>query len=619
MKRSMAFATIGLLMAAPRALSGPGEVTGVSVLPGPGSVNVVIDVRGGVQVTDFTLKDPARLVVDVKGATLRTRGTLYDRINRGGILNIRYSQFSPEVVRIVLEMESLKDYRMEHVDDAVRIAIGTDRGFTAWSSVAPAVDELAFRPEPAAPVTGPMVAVAAPRMPTHTSSNFTVARTIQQSQQPAISVTFDSASIGDVLETFAAFSGKSIVPGQGVGPERITAKIINQPWDVALQVILEGHGLAGLEDPPGVIRVQSRASLAARDSLEPLRTIIRPVNYARATSLIGSVGGIISKRGKVVADTATNSLIIQDVESRISADTAFVSQLDKETPQVAIQAKLIFVNRTDIENLGVRYDLGTQRQFFNTLVQRPDPASAEPVDTDGDGVPDQLRATEFFDPTQNIIDIGGNALSALANAEAQVATPALKLIFATALGNFNLTSFVEALQQVDLADLQAEPLISAVDNTQAQILVGEKTPIRQIDASSAAGTGTGAPRAVTTIVPTGITLTVTPHVTNNGRILMTLHAENSSIQAAPSDVGFTFQTQEATNQMLVSDGETAVIGGLTVTSVTTSKTGIPFLVDLPIIGKIFGFSNRDERRRDLLILVTPHIIKNPVTGAVTGQ
>jgi type IV pilus assembly protein PilQ len=196
-----------------------------------------------------------------------------------------------------------------------------------------------------------------------------------------------------------------------------------------------------------------------------------------------------------------------------------------------------------------------------------------------------------------------------------VASPALRLIFSTALGNFNLTSFVEALQQVSLADLQAEPLISTSDNSTASILVGEKTPIRQIDASSNGGTGTGAPRAVTTIVPTGITLTVTPHVTNNGRVLMTLHAENSSIQAAPADIGFTFQTQEATNQLLVADGETAVIGGLTVTDVTVSKTGIPFLVDLPIVGRIFGFTSRNENRRDLLILVTPHIINNPIAGA----
>ena len=612
MKRSLVFAAVGLLLAAPRALGGPGEVTAVSVLPGPGSVNVVIDVRGGVQVTDFTLKEPARLVVDVKGATLRTRGILYDRVNRGGILNIRYSQFTPEIVRIVLELESLRDYRLEHADDAVRIAFGTDRGFTAWSSVAPAAFSLARGPESRSSERPAPAAVEevrpAPALPARP------ALPAQGQQQPVISVTLDSASVDELVATFANFSGKSIVPGKEI-TDRFNAHITNQPWDVALNAILAAHGLAALEEPPGIITIQSRAALAARDSLEPLRTILRPVNYARAASLVGSVKGIVSKRGTVVADTASNSLIIQDVESRIVADSAFVSQLDIQTPQVAIQAKLIFVNRTDIENLGVRYDLGTQRQFFNRLVQRPDPSTAQPVDSDGDGVPDQLRAESNFSADQNIIDLGGNALSAIANADQSVATPALRLIFATALGNFNLTSFVEALQEVNLADLQAEPLISASDNSEARIQVGENTPVRQIDV----GTGSQQAKATTTFVPTGIILRVTPHVTNNGKVLMNLHAENSSLRAAPADVGFTFQTQQSDNQLLVSDGETAVIGGLTVTEVTVSKSGIPFLVDLPIVGRIFGFTSRTESRRDLLILVTPHIINNPATGDAGGQ
>ena len=85
------------------------------------------------------------------------------------------------------------------------------------------------------------------------------------------------------------------------------------------------------------------------------------------------------------------------------------------------------------------------------------------------------------------------------------------------------------------------------------------------------------------------------------------------MKPASVDIGFTFQTQQADNQILVNDGETAVIGGLTVTSITVSKTGIPFLVDLPIIGKLFGFSEQNENRRDLLILVTPHIIDDLVT------
>ncbi len=116
---------------------------------------------------------------------------------------------------------------------------------------------------------------------------------------------------------------------------------------------------------------------------------------------------------------------------------------------------------------------------------------------------------------------------------------------------------------------------------------------------------------------TGINLRVTPHVTANRQVLMEVHAERSSVKPASVDIGFTFQTQQADNQILVSDGETAVIGGLTVTSVAITKSGIPFLVDLPIIGKLFGFTSQQETRRDLLILITPHIIDDLV--APTGK
>jgi type IV pilus assembly protein PilQ len=106
----------------------------------------------------------------------------------------------------------------------------------------------------------------------------------------------------------------------------------------------------------------------------------------------------------------------------------------------------------------------------------------------------------------------------------------------------------------------------------------------------------------------GIILSVTPHITNNRQVLLNLHAENSDAQLASSDVGFIFGKQRADNQLLVGDGETAVIGGLTVTQVTSSKSGIPLLVDLPLIGRLFGTTRTSEQKRDLLILVTPHII-----------
>ncbi|MFQ5703380.1 MAG: AMIN domain-containing protein [Gemmatimonadales bacterium] len=602
MKR-LILAAVVATMAAPRALAGPsevagpGEVTAVSVLPGPGRAQVIIDVTGTVSVQDFTLENPARLVVDITTATLRAPGTRYDGKNRGGILDVRYSQLRPDVVRVVLALESLKDYQLEYSDDAIRITFGSDRSFGAWSTASFADRVPPVEATEPTPVATTMFAPPNAGLP--------------QSQQPRVTVTYDSAHLRDVANAFAEFSSKSIIVGQDIDAY-INATIKNQPWDVAFRIILESQGLTATEDPPGIIRVDSRASLAARDSTEPLVTVVKPVNYARATALAIAMASVVSSRGKIVADTTTNSLIITDAVSRIPSDTSLVSQLDKRTPQVSIQAKLIFVDRTDIEDLGIKYDLGTSQQFFNRLVARPDPSTSEAVDTDGDGVPDAVRATGTFDRDINVVDLGGNALSGIANADAEVPSPALQLIFSTAIGSFNLTSFVDALQRVELADLQAEPLTTTADNTEAYILVGERTPIRQIDASSqTGGQGTGTPRAVTTIVPTGLQLRVTPHVTNNRQVLMQVTVENSAVRAAPADVGFTFQTQEAGSQILVDDGETAVIGGLTVTEVTVAKSGIPFLVDLPIVGGLFGFTTRREQRRDLLILVTPHVLDRP--------
>ncbi len=604
MKHSWVLAAVGLGMATPPpAANGPGDVTAISVLPSLGSVIVVVDVQGAVNVQDFTLSNPARLVVDVEGARLKIPGVLYDGAIRGGIVHIRYSQFRPDVVRIVLELESLRDYQLEYVDDTIRIAFSTDHQFAAWSS-------------------GTL-----PRTPVETASglpvsdSFAEARAVlQQSVQDRITVTWDSASIADVMAAFAEFSGRTILMGRNVNAV-IWAEIRDQPWDIALREILDVNGLQVEEDEQtGIIRIVNPLEVAARDSLEQRQTVIMSLNFKRATGIVGILEQTIGGRGTVVADSLTNQIIITDIQSRLEEDTILVRQLDIPTPQVTIQAKLIFVDRADIEQLGVRYDLGNDQQFFNQLVQRPDPSTLVGVDTDGDGINDALIAEESFPENINIIDLGGNSLAAIGNAGAQLPTSALELIFSTAIGNFNLTAFVEALQEVQLADLQAEPLITTADNTEAEILVGERTPIRVIDAGTAtggpAGGGPAGPVATISFEETGIRLRVTPHVTNAGQVLMRIHVENSSIREAPSDIGFTLQTQETDNEILVNDGETMVIAGLTVTQVTVAKSGIPFLVDLPILGRIFGFTSRREQRRDLLILVTPTIVYNQVAGSV---
>src|SRR5690606_30470489 len=201
-----------------------------------------------------------------------------------------------------------------------------------------------------------------------------------------------------------------------------------------------------------------------------------------------------------------------------------------------------------------------------------------------------------FDP--GVTDLSGEGVAAIANADAIITQAALKLVWTTTVGGFRFSSFLQALQSVDLADVQAEPSITTLDNREAVIKVGEDVPVRIIDFGSQGGSGTTQPKATVQFKETGIQLRVTPHVTNNRQVLMQVEAERSALRLlAQADLGFTIQKQNAKNQLLVADGETAVIGGLTVTSITKTRSGIPLLVDLPILGKLFGFSNTQEQRQ----------------------
>ena len=591
LSRMILAAAAALLAAAPVSASdGPlsGEVTAVSVMPSPGRAEIIVNVHGTVDVKDFMLQNPDRLVLDVVGARLSGATSQYDGVNRGGVRNLRYNQFRPDVVRIVLELDAAKDYKVTRDGDAIRVSFGADRTFLSWSSTAPA--------GLAAPAPRAMADVRPVRSEVSVPDEVPV-RAPQG--EPRITVTWDRASIGDVVAGFAAFSGKTIILGKDIKGE-VTAEIKNQPWPQAFAAILAAQGLTAQEMPGGIIRVDAPSTLAALDSTEPLETAVVRVNYKQADSLAKTVESIVTKgRGRVIADRGSNALVITDTHSHIGQVTDFVRGLDVRTPQISIQAKIIFVDRTDLQQLGLRYDIGSRTQFFNKLVQRPDPTK-----TDGTTYPSNV----------NIIDIGGNSLSAIGNADATVQQSALDLVFSTALGGFSLTSFLSALETVQLSDVQAEPLITTLDNRQADILVGDEIPLRVVDASAQQSSTGGAARSTVQFKEVGIRLTVTPHVTNNRQILMELKTERSNVQTlAAADLGFTINKQTSTNQLLVGDGETSVIGGLTVTTVTKTRSGIPLLSGLPIVGKLFSFNSESENRRDLIILVTPRIVDDGIS------
>ncbi|MBA3970032.1 MAG: hypothetical protein H0X52_08015, partial [Gemmatimonadetes bacterium] len=184
------------------------------------------------------------------------------------------------------------------------------------------------------------------------------AQTVQQQpeqlqQRPArrITVSFQDADIRDVLAVFAEFTGRSIVPGSGVAGT-VNADITNQPWDVALETLMRANGFAIEYLPSGIIRVDAVERLRAREELEPLVTRTFRINYVPAAEMVATLAGMKTARGAVVANQSTNTLIVTDVEAVVANVGALVSQLDIRTPQVSIQSKIIFVNRTDAEELG---------------------------------------------------------------------------------------------------------------------------------------------------------------------------------------------------------------------------------------------------------------------------
>src|SRR5215216_5793751 len=588
---------------------GVNAVTSVSIVPSTGRAEVVVALSGPVEIQDFVLTGPDRVVLDLTGAKLSLAAAVYDKVARAGITNLRLAQYKSDVVRLVLELDRSREYEIIRGENEIRIAVTGAEKFTAWHAGAgttvTATGSVAREPK-------------AEKVKADAATNETLTFNAQRSQQQRITVTYQTSDIRDVIAAFATFSGRTIVIGKDV-QGTVTAEIKDQPWDVALQAILQAQGLAASEENTGIISVDSYANILAKEANEPLTTQLVSINYASASSLVGTISSLLSKdcskaglttaasgvagsaqqavagaatcivRGGVVADTSTNTLLVTEVASRLPDVMSYIKDLDVRTPQVALRAKIISVNRTSIENLGISYDLASPGAFFNTIAPHT-----------YNGTPSTGLESQ--------VELGGEALGGVANANRKYRIgSALDLVFSTAIGKFSLTTFLDALKEQNLADLQAEPSIVTLDNRVAEILVGQETPIRVIDAGSVGQVGVTA-KANVTFKESGIILRVTPHITSNRQIRMTVHAEQSKLNVVGGDLGFFFDKSRADNQLLVSDGETAVIGGLTQTAVTKNRSGIPFLSDLPLIGKLFSQTDTREEKRDLLVLITPHII-----------
>ncbi|MEY2733876.1 MAG: hypothetical protein RL340_935 [Gemmatimonadota bacterium] len=553
-------------------------VTAVRVEAGPARTDVILALDGEVSVSDFRLSDPHRIVVDLRGAEMRS-GVSYDRVARGGITNVRLAQYAPSVVRVVIDLDRERGYRIVRGAGELRIAVEVaDAGVAAAAPAEPAVE---------APV--------------------------QRAQAARANFSFVAMPIREVIAAFAAVSGKTFITGPTV-EATVTAEIAGQAWDVALQKILQAYGLSAVEDTTGIITIDTYENISTRTATEPLVSQIIAINYATATDLAATLRTLLAVcstaagaeaapdapsgeaaaptpgscgRGTVAVDAKTNSVIITETVSRLPEIVRYVKELDRRTPQIAIRAKIISVDRSATEELGLSYDVGTSATAAAPMYQNA-------------LIPRVAGGGNFA------VALGGDAFSGVANANRLFrSSSALSLIFTMALGGNNLTTFLDALTSEQLSDIQAEPSTTTIDNREATLFAGTEQAFLLTPPTIPGQIQAVAPQIFRQRI--GIGLDVTPHVTSNRLISLKIRATQQSLLGV-TEAGPSITERTATNEVLVADGETAVIAGLTQTQVTKIVSGIPILANLPWIGRFFRQEREEQRKQDLLILVTPHIV-----------
>jgi type IV pilus secretin PilQ/predicted competence protein len=372
---------------------------------------------------------------------------------------------------------------------------------------------------------------------------------------PIISFDFENADILTVLRAISEYVGVNIVAGKDV-KGTVTVRLHNMPWHQALEIILKAAGFAYREDP-GVIRVDLAENLDKQDYDLPVSSKIYKLEFANPGEMLVKVQAMLSPKGKANIDERTNSVVVTEVDPVHEKITQLVKLLDTPTPQVEIMAKVVDVDATASKGLGVNWTL----QGLESRIVRGDVTmNANP----------QILGYGIF----NIGTI-----------------PSLGQVVAT----------INLLEENGKAQTISSPRVSAVDNKRASILGGQKFGIPTRDLSG---------NTVIQIYTVGTKLEVTPHINSLDEITMEIHAEVSELDRASALAGRPIiTTSEADSKVLVKDGNTVVIGGFIRKKETKSVRGIPILKSIPIIGILFRETTSSIEDRELLIFITPTIIR----------
>ena len=414
-----------------------------------------------------------------------------------------------------------------------------------------------------------------------------------------ISLDFKDADIQNVLRLIAEVSNKNIVISEAV-KGKVTVRLLNIPWDMALDVILKTYALEKEELGPNILRVapytqlkkereDARNAEEALEKIESLETRLVPVNYAKANDLQAVISRLKSKRpdATILVDSRTNSIIIRDLPLNIEEMVGLITSLDTQTPQVLIEAKIVELDVNFERELGIQW--GTQ---FNA-----GPATGNPT---GLNFPNTASVGGVVD------NISGQTVAGIANPVVNLpaavdssAGGALGFSLASITNSFQLDAQLSALEKRNHARILSSPRVATLSNQEARINQGQEVPYQT---TSDEGTKTEFKEAV-------LALSVTPQITFDRSIIMNILVTNDTPIRDPT-VGFIIGTKEARTTVLVKDGDTAVIGGIYTNNDAESLGGVPYLMDIPVAGALFKKKGELNKRTELIIFITPRIIPN---------
>ena len=438
-----------------------------------------------------------------------------------------------------------------------------------------------------------------------------------------LTLNFQDIETRAVLQLLADASGQNIVVSDSVQGS-VTLRLQNVPWDQALDIVLRTKGLDKRQEgnviivaPSDELAAREKADLSAKkdiQALEPLRSEYLQVNYAKASDIAlllkgssaGASGGnaILSGRGNVSVDNRTNTLLLQDTADRLADVRRLVTLLDIPVKQVLIESRIVIVTNDFARDLGARFGVtATRANGTNGLYETTGTAAG--TDTGISSALSNLTTNGTVYPVS--IPTGATATNRY-NVNLPVASPAGSIALGILGSDFLVDLELSAAQVENRGTVISSPRVITANQKEASIEQGVEIPYQQ--SASSGATTIAFKKAV-------LSLKVKPLITPDNRIILDLTVSDDSVGTVVVASGGvnvpSINTRTITTQVVLGDGQTVVLGGILETTQSLQTTKVPWLGDVPGLGNLFKETNRADNKDELLIFVTPKILREGVS------